>query len=64
MSLRSRLVLAVSAGAGVVAMALPMTASSVTAGLPFQVGVTQDGRVCYSASSDGSNAHCTPAIVD
>jgi hypothetical protein len=60
MRVPARLALAVVTGAGVVAVALPMTAVTPTAQrLPIQVWVSSDGQVCYSANADGSNAHCT-----
>ena len=60
MSRPTRLAIAVVTAAGAAAVALPITATTATAQrLPLQVWVSPDGQVCYSASSDGSNAHCT-----
>jgi hypothetical protein len=60
MSTRARLALAVAAAAGSLAAILPATAATTTAQrLPVQVWVASDGSVCYSANSDGTNAHCT-----
>jgi hypothetical protein len=59
MSRRTRLTVAVATATGALAVAMPLSASTTTAGPPIRVWVASDGSVCYSANSDGTNAHCT-----